>query len=564
MSDVIKFLSTKLYDYQLEALLAIITYLQENNGNPLICLPTATGKSFVNASIGLYVVATYPNRRVLYLTHVKNLIEQNLEKLLKLWPNAPYSVFSAGLNQKNAAASLVFGGIASVVKNLELFGWFDLVVIDEAHLVSLNENSMYQLVISHLLSINPNLITIGLTATPFRVGQGRLIEGNKNVKPLFTDVPFDLTGPAPFCRFIVENKLSPLVPRMTKIEIDTSDIKIVNGDFAKNQLDSATDKLLFDIISESIPTIFDRNSGVVFCSGIKTSENAAEMLNSFGVAAAAIHSKLSDEECDKRFAAFKKGELKAIVGNNKFTTGFDFPPIDFIIMIRPTMSPGLWVQMLGRGTRVYDCRNPSQYIKGFDYVKRNCVVLDFAANCRRLGPINDPILPKKKGEKVGEAPIKICEAIHDGVKCGIYNHSSARFCGGKPHPSDEGCGAEFTFKTKLLRTAGTDELIVGEISTEEIKEVTRVIYHKHTKIGSEPSIKVSYYSGLQKFTEWVCLQHKGFALTRAKNWWRQRHASEPPTSTDEALLYVSQLRVPKRIKVMKTGQYYEVTGVEWN
>ena len=559
--DVIEYLRSRLYDYQLEALFAVITYFEENNGNPLICLPTATGKSFVNAAIALYVLATYPNQKILFLTHVKNLIEQNLEKVLQLWPNAPAGVFSAGLNQRDTAHPLLFAGIASIVKNLELFYWFDLIVIDEAHLVSLNEDSMYQTTIAYFASINPNIKVIGLTATEYRMQQGRLTEGKGAV---FTDTCIDLTKPAPFRRFIAEGRLAPLIPTQTRIEVDTSGIKIMNGDFANNQLNEATEKILYEALKETCEKAWNRNCWVVFCSGIKPSEHAAEILNSFGIPTAAIHSKLSDEECDKRFAAFKRGELKAIVGNNKFTTGFDFPPIDLIVMLRSTMSPGLWVQMLGRGTRVYDCNKPSQYKVGFDYVKGNCLVLDFAGNCRRLGPINDPVIPKKKGEKVGEAPIKICEAIHDGVKCGIYNHASARHCGGHPYPSDEGCGAEFTFKTKLVTTAGTEALIAGEVPTEEIKEVTRVIYHKHTKIGSEPSIKVSYYSGLQKYTEWVCPQHKGFALTRFRNWWRQRHASEPPTNTDEALLYVSQLRVPKRIKVMKTGQYYEVTGVEWD
>lgn len=219
--------------------------------------------------------------------------------------------------------------------------------------------------------------------------------------------------------------------------------------------------------------------------------------------------------------------------------------------------------MLGRLTRPYDYNNPKQYIKGFDYTKYNALVLDFAGNCKRIGPINDPIIPRKKGDKVGEAPIKICEAIHNGETCGIYNHASARYCGGKPYPSEEGCGAEFIFKTKLVAQAGTDELIRGEAAVIETVNVDRVIYHRHSKIGSNPSIKVTYYSGLAKYNEWVCLEAKGYARTRAVQWWLARHASEPPTSTDDALLYVSQLRVPKRIRVRTDQKFAEVLGVEW-
>jgi len=183
--------------------------------------------------------------------------------------------------------------------------------------------------------------------------------------------------------------------------------------------------------------------------------------------------------------------------------------------------------------------------------------MDFSGNTRRLGPINDPLKPRKKGEKVGEAPIKICES------CGIYNHASARFCGGKPEPSNEGCGAEFVFKNKLLRTSGTDEIIKGDFATIEYINVDRVIYHRHTKIGMPTSMKVSYYCGIKRFTEYVCLEHKGFARSKAKSWWIQRHNSPPPETTEEALLYSSQLKCPKRIRVRTDSNYPEILGSEW-
>jgi DNA repair protein RadD len=543
-----------LRDFQLEGISALYDYFATTDGNPLLCYPTGTGKSYVNAGIAINVLTEFPNQRIIMLTHVKNLIEQNLEKLLKLWPNAPVGIYSAGLNQRDTAHPLIFGGVASVVNNVEAFGHRDLCIIDEAHLVSPQETSMYQDIIKRLRVINPMLKIIGLTATAFRCGQGMLTEGDN---PIFDDICFDLTGVHPFNRFIAEGYLAPLIPKQTRVEVDTSSVKIINGDFAKNQLDEVTEKILYEALKETVERGYDRNCWLVFCSGIKTANHAAEILQSFGISAAAIHSKLSDAECDKRFEAFKRGELRAICGNNKFTTGFDFAPIDLIAMLRSTASPGLWVQMLGRGTRPYDFNNPEKYVKGFEYVKRNCLVLDYAGNCRRLGPINDVVLPRKKGDKTGDAPIKICDA------CGLYNHASARHCGGKPYPTDEGCGAEFLFKTKLVRTAGTDVLIAGDEPVVESFEVTRVIYHKHNKVGSMPSMKVSYYCGLQRFSEYVCLQHLGMAKTRARSWWQQRHASPPPETVDEALLYSSQLRCPKRISVVTSSKFPEIVSTEW-
>lgn len=429
-----------------------------------------------------------------------------------------------------------------------------VVITGNCHMVSPEEDSMYQKIITGLSEINPNLKIIGLSATPYRNGQGLLTEG-----PLFDDIVIDLTSIECFNRFIEEGYLAPLIPKQTNIEINTANIRTVRGDFANNQLDEATEKVIYEALKEAVVQGQDRHSWIVFTSGIKTAEHAAEILQSFGISATAIHSKLKKEECEKRFAAFESGEITAICGNEKFTTGYDFAPVDFCIMLRATKSASKWIQMLGRLTRPYDFNNPQQYIKGFDYVKHNALVLDFAGNCRRLGPINDVQLPHKKGTGSGEVPIKVCES------CGAYNHASARFCGGKPYASDEGCGFEFIFKTKLVTQAGTEQLIRGfdNIPVVERFIVDRVIYNRHNKVGSEPSIKVSYWCGLRKFNEYVCLQHKGYAKRKAKLWWQQRSSADVPDTTDEALSFVSTLRCPKAISVRTDLQYPEIISVEW-
>jgi len=543
----------QLRDYQEETIQAIFDYYnQGNNGNVIAALPTGTGKSLVIAGFIYKVFQRWPLQRFIVLSHVEKILTQDYKAIKSMWPEAPVGLFSAGLNSRDIANSIIVGGVASVVNSIELFGFRDIVIVDEVHLVSPDEDTMYRKIIAGLTEINPNLKVIGTSATPYRLGQGLLTDGD-----LFDDIVIDLTKVDCFNRFIAEGYLSPLIPKRTNVEIDVSNVKLLKGDFATKQLDDATEKVIYEALKEAIQYGYNRNCWMVFCSGIKTSEHAAEILQSFGIPAAAIHSKLTKAECDKRFAAFECGELRAICGNEKFTTGYDFPPIDFCIMLRSTMSPGKWVQMLGRLTRPYDFTNPQQYIKGFEYIKQNALVMDFAGNTKRIGPINDPIIPRKKGEKVGDAPVKICEV------CGVYQHASARWCGGKPFPTNEGCGAEFIFKTKITKTAGTDELIRGDLQDIQTINVSKVIYHKHVKIGSVPTIKVSYYCGLQRFTEYICLEHKGFARTRAVNWWRQRHNSEPPVTIDEALLITSQLRCPKSIKVRVDLKYPEIMGVEW-
>lgn len=544
-----------LRDYQQETVNAIFNYyLSGNDGNIIAALPTGVGKSLV---IGGFIEQTFkhwPDQRFLVMSHVEKILTQDHKATLKLWANAPIGLFSAGLNKKESAMPIVIGGVASIVNAIESLGHRDVCIIDEVHMVSSEEDSMYQKIITGLSEINPNLKIVGLSATPYRNGQGLLTEG-----PLFDDIVIDLTSIECFNRFIEEGYLAPLIPKQTNIEIDTANIRTVRGDFANNQLDEATEKVIYEALKEAVAQGQDRHSCIVFTSGIKTAEHAAEILQSFGISATAIHSKLKKEECEKRFAAFESGEITAICGNEKFTTGYDFAPVDFCIMLRATKSASKWIQMLGRLTRPYDFNNPQQYIKGFDYVKHNALVLDFAGNCRRLGPINDVQLPHKKGTGSGEVPIKVCES------CGAYNHASARFCGGKPYASDEGCGFEFIFKTKLVTQAGTEQLIRGfdNIPVVERFLVDRVIYNRHNKVGSEPSIKVSYWCGLRKFNEYVCLQHKGYAKRKAKLWWQQRSSADVPDTTDEALSFVSTLRCPKAISVRTDLQYPEIISVEW-
>lgn len=525
-------------DYQYEAVNSIYSYFETGSGNPLVAMPTGTGKSLVIAEFIRSVYEQWPFQRVMMLTHVKELIEQNAQKLQQLWPTAPLGIFSAGLKQKDIIMPIIFAGVASVAKSPEIFGHRDLIIIDEAHLLSPNESTMYQQVIKKLKDINPFLKVIGLTATPYRIKQGMLIEDGS----IFTDICIDLTSVGAFNRFIAEGYLAPLVPQPTKTDIDFSGVGVSAGDFKINDLDAVvdTDKVTYEAVKEMIEKGYDRKCWLIFANSVKNSEHIASMLQSFGVSAAAVHSKKSDAENDEILKAFKSGELRAIVNNNKLTTGFDHPPIDMIGMLRATLSPGLWVQMLGRGTR------PSP-----DTGKENCLVLDFAKNTPRLGPINDPRKPQKPGaKKTGDVPAKLCPS------CNTYNHISATNC--------TYCGVEFKFKTKLFQHAGSHALIKEDFPQVEYLNVTTVLYKLHEKTGSRPSIKVTYFCGMKTFQEWVCLEHEGFAGKKARDWWRMRHTGEAPETTELALLHVRELRVPKRIRVhLNKLPKPEILNYEW-
>jgi len=178
--------------------------------------------------------------------------------------------------------------------------------------------------------------------------------------------------------------------------------------------------------------------------------------------------------------------------------------------------------------------------------------MDFGANTRRLGPINDPILPKKKGKaQGGEAPVKLCEAINDDNKfCNTWVHASVRLC-----PE---CGNEFKFRSRLHQTASTDEIIKANLPQVEEFKIDHITYSDHIKQDRPLMMKVSYYSGLRVFSEYVCFEHEGFAQNKAKTWWRERTGLNFPNSTAEGIALCDQLTPVTSLRVWINKKYPEI------
>jgi DNA repair protein RadD len=158
-----------LYNYQRDAVDSIYQYFADNAGNPLIVIPTAGGKSLVVAEFLREIFERWPDQRVLILTHVRELISQNHAELVRLWPEAPVGINSAGLKQRDYGSRIIFGGIQSLYRNAHRLPRIDLVIIDEAHLVPRTATTMYRTFLGHLARLNNFIKIIGLTATPFRL-----------------------------------------------------------------------------------------------------------------------------------------------------------------------------------------------------------------------------------------------------------------------------------------------------------------------------------------------------------------------------------------------------------
>lgn len=545
----------RLRQYQWDAIVSIWEYFNSHGtGNPLVAMPTGTGKSVVIGGFIRSILEQFPNQRIVVATHVKELVQQNYEKLVAMWPTAPVGVYSAGLNRRDKFHNVLFVGIGSVAKRAHELGHVDLLLIDEAHLLSPNQDTMYQKFITGLKERNPYLRVIGLTATPWRLGHGSITEGG-----LFDGLCYDITSMGEFNKLIAEGYLAPLIPKRTGMMLDVDGVHMRGGEFIAKELQNAVDRddITERALREAMELGHDRRAWLIFASGVEHAIHVADALNAMGIPTGVVHSgnqthKMTDKERDETILDFKAGKLRAVVNNNVLTTGFDHPDVDMIVVLRPTASVVLWVQMLGRGTRPV-------YAPGFDLStaegrvsamaagpKQNCLVLDFAANTKRLGPINDPLVPRKKGKKGGDAPVRECE------QCSTYNHASARFC--------ICCGYEFPRQTKLKQGASTDEIIKGDLPVVERFKVDHVTYAKHTKVGGLPSLKVTYYCGYKMFTDYVCVEHEqgGFAQRKAAKWWRARTSVGVPNSVDNALALTGHLAVATNLSVWVNKQYPEI------
>lgn len=518
--------------------------------NALICIPGGAGKSHVIANFLKRAFELHPNTRAIMSTHVKTLIEQNLRKLQETWPLAPVGIYSAGLNKTDTVQPIIFGGIQSMAKKTS-FGFRDFLVIDEAHLVG--DDGNYLSFINLLMQANPYLKIIGLSATGYRLGMGCLTNGK-----IFTDIVYDICNIDGFSRLMAEGYLMPLIPPRNMpdgtplVQIDTSGVGISKGEYNAGELSAAmkAQNISFPMMQQFVALGADRASWMFFANGVEEAEEAGEMLNRhFGIPTCVMHSKKKAGENEWALNAWQTGEVRCAVNMGMLTTGVDHPALDYIGTGRATMSTGLWVQILSRGTRPYSYLTEQNPIiaAAFPYIKKNCLVADFAGNTRRLGTIDNPKVPRQRGKNAepGDAPVRICPA------CSCYNNASARNC--------LFCGVEFTFESKLNDYASTDELL-SDAPLVEMVNVDRVVYSRHVKRAVKmanpltpeyklpATIKVSYYCGLRTFYEWVTVEGVGGRVS-GRDWFRQRHSTEPPGSNAEVLALMSELRAPKQIRV---------------
>jgi DNA repair protein RadD len=518
--------------YQEQVKAAVYEHLRTRDDNPCAVVPTAGGKTPIMASICKDSVVQW-NGRVLILAHVKELLEQAAEKLNTVCPEVKFGIYSAGLRRRDTDHPVIVAGIQSVYRRACELDAFDLVMVDEAHLIPAEGDGMYQQFLADAKVVNPNLRIIGFTATPFRMKTGPICTPDGFLNHVCFEVGVK--------ELIRDGYLCPLVTKAGINKIDTSQLHVRGGEFVAEEVEQLMDDeaLVEAACDETIGYTRDRRAVLIFASGIQHGQHIVRILaDEHGIECGFITGDTPTKQRDQVLGRFRSGDIKYLVNVNVLTTGFDAPNIDCVALVRPTMSPGLYYQMVGRGFRLH----PG---------KQNCLVLDFGGNVLRHGPV-DQLKVKTPGGGEGEAPAKECPECHAVIAAG---YAKCPQCGYQFPPP----------KRKKHDSKATEAGILSGQVTDTEYEVRDISYSVHAKRNAPPdaprTFRVDYRLGLNHYqSEFVCLEHDGFARQKAVTWWRRRSPDPVPENAEHAVEIAEGggLACTKRITVRNVvGEKYD-------
>jgi len=524
----------ELRDYQKEAVDGLYNYWAGKAGdNPLIVAPTGSGKTAIIAQI-IKDAMGFPGTRVLVVTHVKELLEQGADGLLKLYPDADFGIYSAGLKQKVLDRPVTFAGIQSIWERaFDIVPAPDLVLIDEAHLLPKNTETRYNRFIADLKTCNPDVKVVGLTATPYRLDTGYLHKGKGAI---FDGIAYDI----PVAMLMEQGYLSPVISKGGMKQIDLTGVGKRGGEFIESELATAASdpELVKSTVEEIVRLGADRKSWLVFSSGVSHAYMLKDEFEAHDIDVGVVTGSDSSAVREETIANFKSGKLRCLINVNVLTTGFDHPEVDLVALVRATASTGLYVQMVGRSMRVAEG-------------KTDALILDYGQNVSRHGFI-DKVKPKDKsaGAGEGEAPVRQCE------KCQTMCHAACLQC-----PE---CGHQFPPPALNHNANSYSGAMLSSQVVAEWYYVDSVAYARHKKEGKPDSLKVTYYAGLMSVSEWLCPDHGGYAASRYTA--RKSLLNSDADSTDDALNDCHFWNEPSRIKVKPSGhdpRYQEIVQFDY-
>lgn len=535
----------QLRPYQQAALAAVLEAMRTERFL-LVQAATGAGKTILFSALIRHCMERW-NMRIGVLAHREILVRQARDKLLSVWPEGKDSIGLACASVSHDVdlfRPVIIGSPQTLAGRLKEMPPLDLVIIDECHRVPpANEKSQYKTLLDTLEQYYPKIRVLGVTATPYRLGHGYIYgdecrPGKKNWWPkLHTKIGISTLQEQGF-----------LVPLRAKQSDDVSDelgsVGISKGEFNTSELSDVMEKELH--IRSAVHAWKKYGEGrshvVAFCVTIRHAEKLKNAFLHAGISAAVIHSQMDREERMTALRSFETGACRVICNVGVLTEGWDCTAVDCILMCRPTLSPALYVQMVGRGLRIH----PG---------KTDCLLLDLSGNCVRHGDVDDPYVEvpsgkKKKNEEKKER-MKVCP------QCEFLVSMTFREC-----PE---CGYQWP-ETVIVEK--------GDVNMTDVSwgaqtaKVSSWSASSYTSKNGNYLFRLSMSCAIQGVAMPVLVNHffdfeaqSGIWMqSRSRVAWRELAGTEPPMTVDEAVSRMGELHVPDHIQIKRKDRFYNVTG----
>jgi len=386
----------ELRKYQTQAIEQLRIAYQRQYRSLLLEAPTGAGKTVIFSQICKN--ANQRGKRVLIVTDRLNLNDQTAEKLEAVGAGELTDVLT----------------VQTAIRRVSSLPYYDIIIVDEAHKKTF-DNFIKKMRVQH----GPGFLLLGFTATPMRTGKtGALCEIYERIVSVTTIK--DLIS------------LGYLVPAITYgAPFDMGGVKMKGGDYDNAEMFQRFDEtVLYNDVVNRYKTHAPGKKAICFCINVEHSKRTAQAFKAAGVRAAHLDGTAPPHERARVLSEFKTGRIEVLCNCDLYTTGFDEPSIQAVILNRATRSVPLFLQMCGRGSRPYT--NKTKFI-----------IIDMGNNVFTCGFWQQErvfSLEPVKPAKPGIAPVKDCK------NCGAIIPASATVC---PH-----CGAVQPEKKKKVKIAG--------------------------------------------------------------------------------------------------------------
>ncbi len=342
--------------YQTECINRVIEAHKTNpQGKALLVLPTGTGKTIVFSHIAKRLGLT-----TLIIAHRQELLSQAADKMRMIRPDAIIGQVGAGRHEYGAeitVASVQTISRPEHLKNLHRFG-YGLVIIDECHHSKANG---YQAV----LDVLPDAFVLGVTATSDRLDK-------QNIEDIFGEPIFS----ASIIDMVQEGYLCDLRAIAIRTQVNLDDLHTQAGDYKVDELETMIDTPeRNNRIVEAYQEHCSGRQALCFSVTVAHAWNLNTAFSNAGIASAVVSGTTPADERARILSEYEKGKINVVCNCAVLTEGYDAPQTSCIIMARPTQSRALYVQSIGRGTRLAPSKN-------------DCIILDITDNClkHRLEP----------------------------------------------------------------------------------------------------------------------------------------------------------------------------------